>query len=112
MTASSYWDQHWRTTLCAAVLVGLCVLLYLLSGAGSECRTDSDCAPGQQCMTVTLPEPSGIHRFISPKACETPCRKDSDCPRGYECRMVDHGPGPDPFCLATERTSERSPSTP
>ncbi len=101
MTLSIRHHRALRLALFVTLLGGTSATVHLLLNAGSECRTDSDCEPGQQCMKVVLPHPSGVHRFITPKVCETPCETDRDCPVGHACVMVDHGPGPDPFCLKT-----------
>lgn len=91
-----------RYRIIAMILVGLAVVglgVGLLMGSGSECATDSNCAPGQQCMIVTHPNPSGLEMFFAQRVCRIPCHSDSDCPAGHECWMVDHGPGPGPFCM-------------
>jgi hypothetical protein len=89
----------WLVLFGGVVLALLSLAAYVWTGADSACRTHSDCAPGQECLAVTIPGRSGFARLRTPRSCETPCRKDEDCPQGYGCWTVDHGPGPGPICL-------------
>lgn len=89
----------------APAILGVIVVLLLVAFLGrpwtdprSKCRSDSDCSADRQCMAHTFDHHSWLRILFAYKTCEITCGPNGECPSGYECVIVDHGPGPGPFC--------------
>jgi len=87
-------------------LAAVATALGLYFGSYGECRADSDCAPGNECMAWSFESRPWWARGMTYRTCETPCHRPEDCPRGYECLTIDHGPGPKAHCRKWSRTEQ------